>query len=165
MEDCSAISSAITEILESSPSNQLVGARLQFELTKRFPDFKASRYGYRNLLDFIRRNSARVSIVGRSGGDVIYGFNDRSAQADAPAATPAVLPEFKAERAPSSPTWRTFVSPNATCRIFANTETGEMKNLPLNIPGLGSPWVQIPSAAPETHLEIAREFLEHIDDA
>lgn len=165
MEDSSAISSAIAEILNSSPSHQLVGARLQLELTQRFPKFRASNYECRNLLDFVRRHSTRVSVIGRSGGDVIYGLKDSVAQSS-PSSTFAATPShFKLERAPSTRTWRTFVSPNANHRIYANAETGEVKNLLLSAPGLEQPWIQIPSATPETHLRIAKEFLNQLENA
>ena len=168
--DTTVIGADIARLIQNSPSRNLPGSALAVLLKQGYPDFRAESFGCRNLREFIRKYAKDVIEAGRNGADIRYGVSPK------PGAGEGGIQrrDFAAESTLASPVrkipvetavWKTFVSPSAPYRIFANRETGAFQVLQFGEPAPDSPWVQIPSCPPETHVQIAKEFIDGIEEA
>jgi len=166
MGDTGRVTSALVSILQNSPTRKLLGAELSLLLKQREPDFNPFAYGCTNLRQFIRTNVKEVFEAGRSGGDVMYSL------LPAQPPTTSTLPQQASTSFPvaaatdpqagfpvDSHVWKTFVSPSGPYRLFLNPQTGEFQVLSAYQASPVAPWVQVPPCSPETHLQIAKEFI------
>jgi OST-HTH/LOTUS domain len=169
MIDPSTIATDLSRLVQSSPNSQILGSALAVLIKRVHPDFQSETFGCRNLRDFIRRYAKDIFEAARRGGDIVYS----TALMPATSVDSTRVQEFRrisAVPAPvrqltiSTPVWKTFASPNAFYRIFANRETGEFRTLRRIDDPLDDPWVQVQSCSPASHLQIAREFVENLAD-
>jgi len=169
MVDPKAIGIDISRFVQSSPNGQILGSSLAVLVKRVYPDFRAETFGCKNLRDFIRRYARDVFETARRGTDVVYSA----------AVLPAVSPEATRSQelrvisatptrswqpAISTPVWKTFTSPNAFYRAFANRESGEFRVLRWNEEAPGEPWVQVQPCSATAHLQIAKDFVENLSD-
>jgi len=169
MLDATVIAADLSRLVQNSPQQKILGSALAVLLKRGYPDFRPEDYGCRNLREFVRRYVREVFEGGRKGSDVLYS----AALLPTMAEEPARAQEFtKISEAPSfirrshvdPAVWKTFASPNAPYRIYANRETGELRVLQAQRIAPEGPWVQVSSCPAETHLQIAKEFLSGLAD-
>lgn len=83
---------------------------------------------------FVERYVPGITLVGRSGGDVLYGFRPLEEPekqqtenvVDAPASGPLPHSEMSTSTV-NHQLWKSFSSPNSLWHIYANTETGDIQ--------------------------------------
>jgi hypothetical protein len=169
MVDPIAIGADISRLVKSSPDGKILGSALAVLLKRGYPDFRPEAFGCRNLRDFIRKYAKEVFETTRRGTDVVYS----AAVMPAMSLEAARSQEFRTISSAPNPTrrlsiptsvWKTFTSPNAFYRIFANRETGDFRVLRNFEQAPLAPWVQVQSCSAAVHLQIAREFTDDLPD-
>lgn len=132
MNDTSAIASVIISLVESSPSERILGTDLNLLVKQKHPDFNAAVLGFRNLRDFIRKNVSEVFEARRSGGDIVYGLvrSKKDARQESPVPTGSSM-SIGASEEPrvEKSVWKTFVSPSGPYRLYINRDSGEFRVL------------------------------------
>lgn len=163
METSSVVAETLLSLIREAPTQKLPGVQLATLIRHKFAGFNPADYACRNLRHFISQHARQIQEVGRSGADVVYGV-----RADQPpAATPQepsvgpVLPRSDRYLAPYI--WKAFTNPRSAYRVHANTQTGELRSAPTSYGPL-PPWVVVPPAAEEVHVQIARGFVERLND-
>jgi hypothetical protein len=174
MRSAEPIASAISTYVQRLPSKNVSGTQLAQFLKFSFPDFSPFVFGVPKLREFVARYVPDIVVVGRSGGDLLYGVKPANEPGrlteisvpDAPV-SPVSRPEPHSRLERPSPTlqlWKSFSSPNSLWHIYANAETGDVQVIAPGNPGLTAPWVVIPPLPPERHLQVARGFVETLKD-
>jgi hypothetical protein len=169
MSDATAVGADIARLVQTSPNRTVLGSLLAVLLQRVHPAFRPEDFGCRNLREFIRRHVKEVFETARRGTDVLYsasllptmGEVSNSQQELRNMSSP---PTFQRRQFIPTAVWKTFVSPNAFYRIFANRGTGEFRVLQRHEQALDTPWLQVPSCSAEIHLKIAREFVQNLPD-
>jgi hypothetical protein len=171
MLDTSVISADIARLVQNSPQHKVLGSELAVLLKRGYPSFRAEDFGCRNLRDFVRRYVKNVFEDGKRGTDVMYSAAVLPAVSDASSrqqefTTISEPPSAVGARQvqPDKAIWKTFVSPNAPYKLYANKSTGELKVLSVAQAPPGEFWVSVPPCAAETHEKIAKEFLDGLGD-
>jgi len=167
MESAEAVASRVVEHIQSLPSKKLSGTHLAQFLRFAVGEFSPLAYGCRNLSEFVRRFVPDVAVVGRAGGDFLYG--PRASQLELPASVFLSSPAHVAHPLSSGlniprEVWKAYSSPNSLWRTFGNTETGELRVIPPGNAGPRQPWVVIPACSPQDHLQIANDFIAGLTD-
>jgi len=145
----------------------MLGSQLMEAIKKEFEGFQPIDYGATSLRDFLNRFVPEVEPVGKQGMDSIYALGTRRegiTNADSVPGTSPPVSESKAISGPDSSIWKTFASPNTPYRLFANKQTGGLEVRRPGAPPPGDEWVNIPSMPAQEHLELAREYLAHVDE-
>jgi len=174
METSDQIASHIVSLIDSSKNREATGAQLSALLRHKFSDFSPPLHGCANLRDFIRRFVPDAIETGRAGADIIYGIrgSKETAQPSAQEPGPRIpVPGSSAFRANIKPeiqvdlrVWKTFASPASQFRLYGNAESGILCVVPPGGAPLEAPWVHIPSCPPETHRQIAEEFVKMLPE-
>src|SRR6266851_5518859 len=159
MNSPEAIAARISEHLQNLPTKSISGTELASFLRYAFPGFSPFTYHSRNLRMFLLQFVPGVVPVGRSGGDLLYGFKPSNPEPTeegsfvAPAEPSLERPETRPAVQTPSPSitsqtatttmsrelWKSFASPNSLWRIYANPESGEVRLLPPSRVGLPQP--------------------------
>jgi hypothetical protein len=169
MADATVIGADISRLVQNSPNHKLPGSALAVLLKRGYPDFRPEDFGCRNLRDFIRTYAKEVFEDGKNGGDIRYSVallptlgeaSSRQQEFRAISSAPVVPRRLTVD----TPVWKTFVSPTAPYRIYGNRETGEFRVVHSQVPAPGGAWIQVPPCPPETHVQIAKEFVEGLAD-
>ena len=169
MQDAMVIGADISRLVQNSPNNKLPGSALAVLLKRGYPDFRPEDFGSRNLREFIRKYAKEVFEDGKNGGDIRYAVtllpsmgeaSSRQQEFRAISSIPAIPRRLTVD----TPVWKTFASPTAPYRIYANRETGEFRVLHAQQPAPEGAWVQVLSCPPETHIQIAKEFIDGLSD-
>ncbi len=170
MHSTEGIASRISDYIQTLPTKTVSGTELAQYLKFSFPGWNPYSYGARNLRVFLERFVPSVVPVGRMGGDILYGSSTRKRDQPAEQSQPAV-PAVQASTQSETPTptlhrelWKAYSSPNSPWRIYANTQTGEISLSGPGRAGLTEPWIAIPPCSPETHLQIAKNFISGLTD-
>jgi len=169
MLDATVIGTDISRLVQNSPNQKLPGSALAVLLKRGYPDFRPEDFGCRNLREFIGKYAKEVFEDGRNGGDIRYSaallpaigeVPSRQQEFRAISSVPTVSRRLSVETA----VWKTFVSPTAPYRIYANRESGEFRVMHAQEPAPIGAWIQVPSCPPETHVQIAKEFVDGLAD-
>jgi hypothetical protein len=173
MQSAEAIASAISERIQSLPSKRISGTDLAQFLKFSFPDFSPFVFGASRLRVFVERFVPGIIVVGRLGGDLLYGAKPpnpseqrtetNTFSAPEVFSAPSVRSDFPTSNVPHQ-VWKSFSSPNSLWHVYANSETGDVQAIAPGNPGLSSPWVVIPPLPAEAHLQVARGFIETVPD-
>lgn len=169
MLDATVVAADISRLVQNSPHQRVLGSELAVLLKRGYPDFKPVEFGCRNLRDFVRRYAKTVFEEGKKGTDVLYSAASLPALSEVSSRQQEFnsisSPPYRARpMLPEKGVWKTFVSPNALYRLYANRESGEMRVLTPGVAALSDPWVIVPPCPAQTHLKIAREFLDGMTD-
>jgi hypothetical protein len=143
------LAAAIQEIVASE--GQIRGSHLAQAVRNRFPGWRPTDSGTRNLRDFVVSQVPGVCELGRSGMDVIYGPSG------------AEPPVQIAPPPPGSPTdlWRVWVSPNSPLVLAVDRAAGTAQAVPRRSPAEPTQCLLEPPSATE-HRKIAQEFLSRV---
>jgi hypothetical protein len=60
--------------------------------------------------------------------------------------------------------WKTFVSPSGFYGLYADPKTGELRVVSRTDQAPDAPWVSVPSASAEDHLEIVKDFVSKLQE-
>jgi len=169
MQDPLSIASRIVEVIEKSPQKRVTGSELALFLKFTFPGFSPGAYSCLNLRAFVQRFVSGIGQIDRSGGDIVYGLRSQiSDQSDKAGTVSPAITATQPEVGTSAPVdrriWKTFASPNSFWKLFGHPETGQLTVISPGKPGLPSPWVMISPCPPETHLQIAKDFVAGLLD-
>ena len=168
MDSPQAVASQAVDYISSLRSKSVAGGELAQFLKFTFRGFSPLLYGFPNLRVFLQRNAPDVIIVGRAGGDVVYGL--KAHHPDAAALKPSFQPPRQevfnrdTELNFGREVWKTYSSPQSFWRLYGNPETGALQVIPPGSGDLPTPWVLIPPCTPEVHVEIANDFLSELPD-
>jgi hypothetical protein len=167
--DVTVVAADIARLVQNSPNQKLLGSSLAVLLKRGYPDFRPEDFGCRNLREFIRRYAKEIFEEGKKGTDVLYSAALLPAIGDASNRQQeftkiASVPQFTRRQNIDTAVWKTFVSPGAPYRIYANSDTGELRVVPTHHTAPVGMWIIVPSCPPETHVEIAKEFVEGLAD-
>lgn len=141
-------------IVESVREGATQGSRLAQRVRNRYPDWTPEQADARNLRDFVERFVDGVSVVGRSGMDVIYGLSSEASGAPMHGSSRSSGPDVNL--------WRVWVSPNSPYALEINKVAGSVGHVPR--PALsGEDVARLEPAPRERHEEIAREFALRVE--
>jgi hypothetical protein len=169
MLDATVVAADLSRLVQNSPQQKILGSSLAVLLKRGYPDFRPEDFGSRNLREFIHRYAKEIFESGKRGSDVVYTSallpamteaSTRQQELTGMSAAPAVSRRVAID----SSVWKTFASPTAPYRIYANRETGELRVLHVHQSSPEGPWVPVPSCPAPKHLQIAREFIEGLSD-
>jgi hypothetical protein len=169
MLDANAIGADIARLVQSSPNHRILGSSLAVLLKRVHPAFRPEDFGCRNLREFVRTNVKQVFEHARQGTDILYSASllpamGETANSQGELQKMSSAPTISRRLFVTTAVWKSFVSPNAFYRIFANRETGEFRVLKRHEESPDTPWLLVPPCSPEIHLRIAREFVENLPD-
>ena len=160
----------VVSLFAGSKDQPVTGTQLRQLIKFKFPDFTPTRYGCRNLRDFLHQYVPDVEEKSRSGMDYVYGLRGSAAALSEPVeavdgdSSPAE--PVRAASVPSSDAaiWRTFASPRTQFRLYGDPETGM---LAVVSPGGRPPsesWREVPPCTAEKHIEIAKGFIAQLGE-
>jgi hypothetical protein len=161
MTAAETVADKIVTLASEVTDKTITGSRISGLLQHFYPDFTPADHGCKNLRAFIRKFLAeKLEEAGRSGTDIIYrlpGVADSRPAMQAPSARSSIARGINQEA------FRAFKSPNSPLELYANTNSGNL-TVTLRGGGLEAPWVRIPPCPSETHLQIAKDFIEQLPD-
>jgi len=167
MADPTVIGADISRLVQNSPNHKLPGSALAVLLKRGYPDFRPEDFGCRNLREFIRTYAKEVFEDGKNGGDIRYSvpsIGETTSRQDE-FRTISSLPSVSRKLFVETAVWKTFVSPTAPYRIYANRESaGEFRVMHAHESAPAGAWIVVPACPPETHVQIAKEFIEGLAD-
>jgi hypothetical protein len=173
MDSPETIASRISEYIQTLPSKKISGTELAQFLKFAFPGFSPLAFGVPRLRVFLERYVPGIALVGRSGGDLLYGVKPpqepeqqtETNVVNAPAAASGPSPHSAMSTSNlNHQLWKSFSSPNSLWHIYANTETGDIQVIAPGGLRLAAPWVTIPPCPPEVHLQVAKGFIATLSD-
>ncbi len=142
-----------TWIAQSVRGGSTQGSQLAHMLRSQYPDWTPQQAGARNLRDFVERFVEGVTVIGRSGMDVIYGV---------------VAQDGSSLHAPSAGDrgdvnlWRIWVSPNSPYALAVDPGSGDVIDVPRST-SASEGHVRLEPAPQDAHQEIAQGFARRFE--
>jgi hypothetical protein len=142
-DDIEEVVHAVRAALEANGT--LTGTRVAQAVRDAVPGFDARAHGFGSFREFVIARVPGVSVIARSGMDVVYGFGTASSSTQTPTEPPADL-------------WRVWTSPNSPRVLAVKTADGTVRAVPRGTAGReGEVLLATPSTS--VHQSIAKQFL------
>jgi hypothetical protein len=139
-----AVANAVESLVAGGP---VPGARLAVELRERVPGWSPTEYGVRSLREFIATHVPNVTVVGRTGMDVLYG--------------PTGSAEGVAGPTEQVDYWRIWVSPHSPLAIAVARHHLSLRAVGRSMP-VEPDEVLLSPPGPEVHRAMAGSFLPEV---
>jgi hypothetical protein len=161
MDKIATVVSFLTQVIQNSPTKSVRASQLAVLMRGMHPDFVMLKHGFRNFADFIAKCAPGLAVVGKSGGDLIYGIRPEGTQPPTAIGTTDSMVGAGGELRPTFNVrvLRTFASPNAPFTLFGNTNSGFLLVRPTKAGPMPEPWVEVPVCTADDHTQIAKEFI------
>jgi hypothetical protein len=163
------IADRVLAIFRELPNRPILGSILGLQIKTHFPDFDPAAYGCRNLRHFLQLHLSQIEETGRRGQDVEYALKPAGSTVQpSPVYDAAEAPKAGTTVAPTPPIrhdlWKTFVSPSGAYQMYVDPNQHNFQILRRGETAPLAPWVKVSPCPEEVHIDIAREFLQHVSD-
>jgi len=156
------VSAFLLDFLRQTPGQTLTGTQLAQVLRIAYKDFSPMAHGCPNIRAFIAKFATPIREVGVAGADRVYSLNIARIQDQKSTVQTVPAQRHQGSGAASGfldpAVWKTFVSPGAIFKLFANKDTGAVRVVRPNEHLPSEPWTQIPSLSSEFHRKIADDY-------
>jgi hypothetical protein len=188
--DASEVANHFLKLVEGARNQQAGGNNLVSALRLRYPDFKPENFGCLTVRSFMQKHVPDLKEIEQVGPDVIYGLRSnhngglpdadsetqsKELQSRPPAPSQHLLessPEESTARPSSNDSrlrfpvrvWCTFSATESLDVVIANKTTGDLSVIPRSSSLPGGDWVTIQSLTRQHHIEIAKAFLDQVEE-